>query len=48
MQSIRSIYKKGIGPSSSHTMGPAYAAADFHSGKSSADIPPPHHGRSAS
>lgn len=29
MKSIRSIYKIGLGPSSSHTMGPAYAAADF-------------------
>ena len=29
MKSIRSIYKIGMGPSSSHTMGPAYAAARF-------------------
>lgn len=29
MKSVRNIYKKGIGPSSSHTMGPAFAAADF-------------------
>lgn len=29
MQSVRSLYKIGIGPSSSHTMGPAFAAEDF-------------------
>ena len=29
MKSIKSIYKIGIGPSSSHTMGPSYAMADF-------------------
>jgi len=29
MKSIRSIYKIGYGPSSSHTMGPSYAAIDF-------------------
>jgi len=29
MKSIKSIYKIGIGPSSSHTMGPSYAAMDF-------------------
>ena len=29
MQSIKSIYKIGYGPSSSHTMGPSYAALDF-------------------
>ena len=29
MKSVRNIYKKGIGPSSSHTMGPSYAAKDF-------------------
>lgn len=29
MKSIKSIYKIGFGPSSSHTMGPAYATADF-------------------
>ncbi len=29
MQSIRCIYKTGYGPSSSHTMGPSYAALDF-------------------
>ncbi len=29
MKSIKSIFKIGYGPSSSHTMGPAYAAADF-------------------
>lgn len=29
MKSIKSIYKIGFGPSSSHTMGPSYAAGDF-------------------
>ena len=29
MESIRTIYKVGYGPSSSHTMGPAYAAMKF-------------------
>ena len=29
MQSIRHIFKTGYGPSSSHTMGPSYAALDF-------------------
>ena len=29
MKSIKSIYKVGIGPSSSHTMGPSYAASNF-------------------
>lgn len=29
MKSIKNIYKIGIGPSSSHTMGPAYAASRF-------------------
>ena len=29
MKSIKSIYKIGYGPSSSHTMGPSYAALDF-------------------
>lgn len=29
MKSIRSIFKIGYGPSSSHTMGPAFAAAQF-------------------
>ncbi len=29
MKSIKSIYKIGFGPSSSHTMGPSYATADF-------------------
>lgn len=29
MKSIRNIYKIGLGPSSSHTMGPAYATASF-------------------
>ena len=26
MQSLKTLYKVGIGPSSSHTMGPQYAA----------------------
>ncbi len=30
MKSIRAIYKIGLGPSSSHTMGPAYAAQRFY------------------
>ena len=29
MKSVKSIYKIGLGPSSSHTMGPAYAAENF-------------------
>ena len=29
MKSIRSIYKIGLGPSSSHTMGPTFAAAEI-------------------
>ncbi|MBE6684925.1 MAG: serine dehydratase [Ruminococcaceae bacterium] len=29
MKSIRNIYKTGVGPSSSHTMGPAFAAKSF-------------------
>ncbi len=29
MKSIKSIYKIGYGPSSSHTMGPSYAAVEF-------------------
>ena len=29
MKSIKSLYKIGFGPSSSHTMGPSYATADF-------------------
>ena len=37
MKSIKSIYKIGFGPSSSHTMGPAYAAADFLKLYSAAD-----------
>ena len=37
MKSVRNIYKKGIGPSSSHTMGPSYAAKDFASRYPSAD-----------
>jgi L-serine dehydratase len=29
MKSVRDIYKIGVGPSSSHTMGPAFAAEEF-------------------
>ena len=29
MRSVRNIFKTGIGPSSSHTMGPAFAAQNF-------------------
>lgn len=29
MQSVREIFKTGLGPSSSHTMGPAFAAQEF-------------------
>ena len=29
MKSVRNIFKIGIGPSSSHTMGPAFAAERF-------------------
>ena len=29
MYSVRDIYKTGVGPSSSHTMGPAYLAKEF-------------------
>ena len=29
MKSVRTIYKIGMGPSSSHTMGPAFAARTF-------------------
>lgn len=29
MKSIKSLYKIGLGPSSSHTMGPAFAATEF-------------------
>lgn len=37
MKSIKSIYKIGLGPSSSHTMGPSFAAARFFSMYSDAD-----------
>ena len=37
MQSVRSLYKIGIGPSSSHTMGPAFAAEGFLKKVPSAD-----------
>ena len=29
MKSVRNIYKIGVGPSSSHTMGPVFAAREF-------------------
>ena len=29
MKSIKSIYKIGYGPSSSHTMGPSFSATEF-------------------
>ncbi len=38
MKSIRDIYKIGLGPSSSHTMGPAYAAERFLSEYPRADF----------
>ena len=38
MKSIRNLYKVGMGPSSSHTMGPAYAAAQFLSEHRDADL----------
>ncbi len=37
MKSVRNIFKKGIGPSSSHTMGPAFAALDFRKKHPDAD-----------
>ena len=37
MQSIKNIFKIGYGPSSSHTMGPSYAALDFISTYGGAD-----------
>ena len=37
MESLRELYKIGRGPSSSHTMGPSYAAKDFASRYPSAD-----------
>jgi len=37
MKSVRNIYKKGLGPSSSHTMGPAFAALDFKNKYPNAD-----------
>ncbi len=37
MESIRNIYKIGLGPSSSHTMGPKFAAEQFLIGYSQAD-----------
>ena len=38
MKSIRDIYKIGLGPSSSHTMGPAYAAERFRKEYPDADF----------
>ncbi len=38
MKSIKNIYKIGIGPSSSHTMGPSFAATDFISQYPEADF----------
>ena len=38
MKSIRDIYKIGLGPSSSHTMGPAYAATRFWKEHQDADF----------
>ena len=38
MKSIRSIFKIGIGPSSSHTMGPSFAARDFFDNNRDADL----------
>lgn len=37
MKSVRTIYKTGIGPSSSHTMGPVFAAKDFLAKNSEAE-----------
>jgi L-serine dehydratase len=37
MRSIKSIYKTGRGPSSSHTMGPVFAAKRFREENSTAD-----------
>ena len=37
MKSVRNIYKIGLGPSSSHTMGPAFAAKIFKEKYSNAD-----------
>jgi len=38
MESIRKIFKKGYGPSSSHTMGPRYAAEQFRKRNESAAL----------
>ena len=38
MKSIKSIYKIGFGPSSSHTMGPSFATKDFLKLYSEADF----------
>jgi len=38
MESIRKIFKKGYGPSSSHTMGPRYAAEQFRKRNESASF----------
>ena len=38
MKSVRDIYKIGVGPSSSHTMGPAFAAEEFAKRCGDADL----------
>ena len=38
MKSIKNIYKIGLGHSSSHTMGPYYAAAEFFQEYNTADF----------
>ena len=38
MKSIKTIFKTGIGPSSSHTMGPSFAASKFLSENKEADF----------
>lgn len=38
MKSIKTIFKIGIGPSSSHTMGPSFAAKDFLQNNQDADF----------
>ena len=37
MKSVRSVFKIGIGPSSSHTMGPNFAAKQFFANNKDAD-----------
>ena len=38
MESIRKIYKTGLGPSSSHTMGPRFAAEKFRAKNDAASV----------